>query len=72
MIRLGLVGGFPSEETLAASFWIYRIGWIVWIISAGLYQLDWIGWIVSVSVLDLLGEIGFYGLSGLLLDGWDK
>ena len=29
MIRLGLVGGFPSEETLAGSYRLDRIGRIV-------------------------------------------
>ena len=48
MIRLGLVGGFRSEETLDGSYRIDRIGWIVWIVSAGSYWLDCIGWIVWI------------------------
>ena len=37
---LVLVGGFPSEETLSRLYWMDFIGYIVWIVSAGLYWLD--------------------------------
>ena len=65
---LVLVGGFPSEETLSG---LYRLDCIGLIVLAGSYWMDRIGWITSVSVLGLLGEIGFYTLAGLLLYGWD-
>ena len=58
LVRLGIVGGFPSEEILDGLYPIDRILWIVWI--------------VSVLVLGLLGETGFYALAGLLLAGWDE
>ena len=40
MIRLGLLEGFPSQETLDRSYQLDCNGWIVWIVSAGLYRLD--------------------------------
>ena len=68
LIRLGIVWGFPSEETLDG---LYCLDCIVWIVSAGLYWLDHIGWIILVLVLGLLGETGFYELAGFLLAVWD-
>ena len=63
MIRLGLVGGFPSEETLAGSYQLECIGWIV---LARLYRLDCIG----IS-LGFARRNWIYALASLLLDGWD-
>ena len=51
-----------------------RLDYIGWIILAGSYRLDCIG---IVSVLDSLGETGFYALAGMrklvcyYLDGTD-
>ena len=45
MIRLGLVRGFPSDETLSG---LYRLDRIDWIVLAGLYWLDHIIWIVWI------------------------
>ena len=52
MIRLGIVGGFPSEDRLAG---LYRLDiidwivWIVWIVSSVSYRLDCIVYIVSAG-----------------------
>ena len=43
MIRIGLVGGLPSEETLAGLYRLDFIGWIGWIVLDGSYQLYRIG-----------------------------
>ena len=50
MIRLGILGEFPSEDTMAGSYQLDRIGLIVWIVSAVLYQLNHIGWIISTGL----------------------
>ena len=79
MIRLGIVGGFPSEETVAGlylldhiglivsagSYWLYRI---VWIISSGSYQetLAFMRWLVFYW---MYRTDGLY--STLMGRGWD-
>ena len=45
MIRLGVVGGFPSEEMLDGSYQLDCIGWIVWIVLAGSYLYQ--SWVCS-------------------------
>ena len=66
LLGLVLMGG-----SLQMKRWLDCTRLIVSYGSTGLYWLDCIIWIVSVLVLGLLGETGFYALSGLLLAGWD-
>ena len=64
-IRLGIVGGLPLQYTLSGSYWLDRIVWIVWIVSAGSYRYRF--WVLQqkLSFMSCLVCYCLYGTDGL-------